>query len=148
MESEIASAAAVLSYQHPLLVERLQKKEGYNEADAQAAFKDMLRFLYLCGSSSEIYGPTEKIDTAWHHFILFTRDYREFCQQFFGRFIEHRPMSGLAPPNLTENTVARARAVFGDNLSSNWEIKNSECNNVCEGGDGDQCSKCSGTTND
>jgi hypothetical protein len=27
----------------------------------------------------------------WHEFILFTEDYSEFCQTFFGRYIHHLP---------------------------------------------------------
>lgn len=31
------------------------------------------------------------VDEMWHIFILFTAEYRQFCQDFFGRFVDHTP---------------------------------------------------------
>ena len=87
----IANIEDVLSYKHPLLLHRLQAKEGLDGREATALMEDMLRFLFLCGTSEQVYAPTERIDVAWHHFILFTRDYRQFCLHHFGRLIEHNP---------------------------------------------------------
>ncbi len=35
---------------------------------------------------------SQKIDEAWHRFILFTKDYHEFCNRFFGKYIHHGPL--------------------------------------------------------
>lgn len=35
--------------------------------------------------------PSKVVDLAWHHFILFTKDYEAFCQNAFGRFFHHVP---------------------------------------------------------
>lgn len=32
-----------------------------------------------------------KIDEMWHTFILFTRDYADFCERHFGLFVHHAP---------------------------------------------------------
>ncbi len=32
-----------------------------------------------------------RIDEAWHQFILFTRQYMEFCHKYFGRYMPHSP---------------------------------------------------------
>ena len=32
-----------------------------------------------------------KIDAMWHTFILFTRDYADFCEHHFGVFLHHVP---------------------------------------------------------
>src|SRR5579864_3397426 len=32
-----------------------------------------------------------EIDDMWHEFILFTRDYTDFCQQYFGEYVHHLP---------------------------------------------------------
>ena len=61
-----------------------------NEANA-VSFDDTLKFLYLCGTSEESFEMTEKIDVVWHHFILFTAAYADFCDKFFGKFIHHIP---------------------------------------------------------
>ena len=35
--------------------------------------------------------PSKAVDTAWHEFILLTKDYAEFCEHAFGKFMHHAP---------------------------------------------------------
>ncbi|NRR30173.1 hypothetical protein HSX11_08220 [Oxalobacteraceae bacterium] len=35
--------------------------------------------------------PSLVADDLWHEFILYTRNYQQFCQQAFGRFLHHTP---------------------------------------------------------
>jgi hypothetical protein len=35
--------------------------------------------------------PSQAADDLWHEFILFTRDYRLFCDLAFGQFLHHTP---------------------------------------------------------
>jgi hypothetical protein len=35
--------------------------------------------------------PSPIVDEAWHQFILFTREYAEYCNSVAGRFIHHEP---------------------------------------------------------
>ena len=42
--------------------------------------------------------PSRAVDAAWHGFILFTAEYRFFCQQAFGRYLDHVPAE--ASPDL------------------------------------------------
>lgn len=35
--------------------------------------------------------PSKLVDTAWHEFILRTREYKEFCDNAFGNFLHHTP---------------------------------------------------------
>ncbi len=122
---------AVLGYQHPALVKRLCEKESKSQQEAETLVSDMLRFLFLCGTRPDHLAPTEAIDVAWHHFILFTRDYRTFCNKTFGTFIDHNPISskprkgtdGLTP---IARTLMLAKKEFG-NLSRNWAPKASDC---------------------
>jgi hypothetical protein len=53
--------------------------------------KEVGKFLFICDKSNVRLTPSEKVDQGWHVLILFTQDYREFCQLFFGRFIDHYP---------------------------------------------------------
>jgi hypothetical protein len=39
--------------------------------------------------------PSQVVDELWHEFILFTRDYQDFCRQAFGRFLHHTPAVAL-----------------------------------------------------
>jgi hypothetical protein len=35
--------------------------------------------------------PSQAVDTAWHEFILMTREYHAFCERAFGRYLHHSP---------------------------------------------------------
>jgi hypothetical protein len=113
----------VVAYDHPVLVLRLQNKLGLSVVEAETLFKDTLRFLYLCGTSPERLSPNEALDFGWHEFLLFTEDYANFCDAFFGFFIHHRPRHPNDPPAQTsggKRAKDLAHSVFGDQLSANW----------------------------
>lgn len=83
------------------------------------------------------------IDEAWHHFILFTQDYDEFCKKHFGKFIHHVPntrrRAHIVGSGVLAKTIQTARGIFGD-LSVNWTgTEGARCVSDCE--------KCSGHTN-
>jgi|GEM_PF-2062489 len=74
------------------LVARMQKEHGFSEDVARAVLNETLVFLNMiaenpgCPSS-----PSTIVDIGWHTFILYTREYSEFCQRAAGRFIHHCP---------------------------------------------------------
>ena len=35
--------------------------------------------------------PSKAVDTAWHEFILLTKDYADFCDKAFAKFLHHTP---------------------------------------------------------
>jgi len=65
-----------------------------HDIDRSAAERIMdqaLAFLGTCAVSTAPLSPSATVDVGWHTFILYTRDYREFCDRVAGRFIEHVP---------------------------------------------------------
>lgn len=71
--------------------------------DAERHVFELRRFLALCAlNDGPAYGMRGQIDEAWHTFIIFTREYSEFCQAVAGRFLHHRPNtdSGSGPSGL------------------------------------------------
>ena len=114
---------AVLAYQHDPLLDRLQKKLCVSEDRARQIFEDTKRFLFICGTCHGKWSPTRDIDEGWHNFILFTKDYMEFCERFFGRFIHHVPnLPGQKPDgDRSRRTLIAAMQLFGkENLSGCW----------------------------
>ncbi|MCF1593374.1 glycine-rich domain-containing protein [Streptomyces muensis] len=51
----------------------------------------MLAFLAACDYSEKPLSPSPLVDDFWHAFLLHTKAYREFCEQHFGRFLDHQP---------------------------------------------------------
>lgn len=117
----------VSAYEHPNLIERMVEKEGMEKEDAVALFGDLKRFLYLCmrNDTQKPLAPTEMIDTIWHNFILFTEDYRKFCEKYFNGFIHHRPLTSAevsaSDGSMVRNTREFAELMLGADLSENWQ---------------------------
>jgi hypothetical protein len=51
--------------------------------------------------------PSRLVDIGWHTFILYTRDYSEFCERVAGRFIHHVPDD---TPGLSTTTDVSVRS--------------------------------------
>jgi hypothetical protein len=53
------------------------------------------------------FSPSRLVDPGWHVFVLHTREYREFCRQIAGRFIDHVPTSDPPAQSGEHATVLR-----------------------------------------
>lgn len=122
LSNEVDTLAVLAGYQHPELVERIRQKLALDAKEAEKLFADMKKYLYLCATSNEKLAPTPKIDAAWHEFLMFTRDYRDFCQKNLGAFVHHTPTPALTLHEVLDpkRTFELAGAKFGS-LSSNWQ---------------------------
>ena len=123
----------ILTYENADVVDRISREGGFSAEKAQTVFKDTLRFLFLCGTSTGSWSPSRTIDVGWHAFLMYTEDYAEFCDTYFGRFIHHRPTRiGERPSSQkSKSTLIAAMQVFGkENLSENWVYRDQNGNAV------------------
>lgn len=114
----------VLAYRNDLVIESFTDKFAIAREDAEKIFVEVLRWLWYVASIK----PTEDnpqahdvdeailvIDEMWHMFILATRDYAEFCEDMFGRFIHHIPGTASAE-------AERVASFVGDDLGDKEKI--------------------------
>ena len=73
------------------VVRRIAREHRVGEPVARTWLEEALRFLERAATAGRMIEPTADADRAWHEFILFTRDYEQYCQECFGRFIHHEP---------------------------------------------------------
>src|SRR5436189_1421812 len=83
-----------LTYEAPFLIEKLLKDRIVETPEeGEAIFTEVKRWIALIRTDRtkdwEMYSA--RIDEVWHQFILFTREYIEFCNQFFGAYVSHIP---------------------------------------------------------
>ena len=80
------------------VIERLRQKEPFKKmteiqikeiVDEFKKFVAIVAINYARGKKIEMVG--ELIDELWHTFILFTNDYRKFCDTTVGEYIHHDP---------------------------------------------------------
>lgn len=128
-----ASLDEVMAYRNDRVVQGIRE---HLIVDAELLFEDVKRFLYLTDMSLVPLSPPKLIDKGWHEFMLFSKDYREFCLKYFGRFIDHEPIlrEEKAATRPLPSVLVRAQELFGKRLSHYWEEKDGQCSADCRFG--------------
>jgi hypothetical protein len=97
-----------LNYQAPFLIEKLVKDHIVETPEeAEALFTEVKRYLVISSLDREKswHMYSLRIDECWHQFILFTRQYIDFCRTYFGRYVPHAPSN--APESKATTTPAQ-----------------------------------------
>lgn len=71
------------------ITRRMMKEHQFSEEVANAVLDETLVFLNACQMAS--ISPSHLVDIGWHTFLLYTREYADYCQQAFGHFVHHNP---------------------------------------------------------
>jgi hypothetical protein len=82
----------------PGLLDRLARKHPALHRKETALVAHGLRhfFLaYLMSGNRFVSMPSQVADDLWHEFILYTREYKSFCDKAFGTFLHHTPAVAL-----------------------------------------------------
>jgi hypothetical protein len=85
-----------LSYENEEIVASFRASYGVSLEDARELFEETKKWLWLCGTRPRtmrltVFGPMKMLDEMWHTFILFTREYTEYCMENFGFYVHHAP---------------------------------------------------------
>ena len=115
---------------------------------AESTIDQTVAFLVLVASSngSASYSPSEKVDIGWHTFLMYTREYAEFCQEIAGRMIHHAPSDVPGVDYGTGNASRTAQAIMDRGMFVDADLWVSMAN--CSSGGPDYCTgdSCSGST--
>jgi hypothetical protein len=103
----LKSLEEISSYSHPAVVRRFQKEHPDHAEQAEQLFKDLLIFFWASKKHSldRKKNPDDDalnfifimdaemryIDQMWHIFLLYTKDYMEFCANNFDEYLHHLP---------------------------------------------------------
>ncbi len=132
-----------LSYENADIIEKFCREYDVEPELAKEYFIEVKKFLYLCSNTKEKLAPSAEIDKIWHTFMLFTKDYEQYCMHFLGKFIDHiQVKNDTSPPkeNYLLNTITNYESVFGELNNKIWqvpykdEVEEDDCYN---------CSSCS-----
>lgn len=120
----VAGELAKIALAHPpqdFLIEKFCRDyPEFTEAQARGLFEETKKFL-VAGEILDVQlAPSLHVDNMWHAWILFTKDYHEFCS-LLGGYIHHRPIPSGSPeqPPL-EPTVAIMEAAYGELSATYW----------------------------
>ena len=122
----------VLRYENQHLMERYAVDHHVSVDTARARFFAFKQFMVVCASKPGAKVTSTEIDGIWHCFLLFTRDYRAFCEEYLGRFINHEPFH-TPRPEAYDETRRFAEALFGELDHELWpRSAKSDCSSGCD----------------
>lgn len=94
----------------PGLLERFAEKHpALTPADRERVVRGLRQFfvVHLRSDCDYVSMPSRVVDDLWHEFILYTREYRDFCRRAFGKFLHHLPSAALSPVRKQSNVGLR-----------------------------------------
>lgn len=80
------------------LFKKLQEKRPEIDPKHHPLVARALRQFFLCHLKSGrnfVSMPSQVVDDLWHEFILYTRNYQQFCKKAFGAYMHHTPAVAL-----------------------------------------------------
>lgn len=88
-------------------------KEAYphlNDQQVSLVLQALKDYFYICIKANKkmVSMPSKVVDTAWHEFILFTRDYESFSKNILGYFLHHTPAEAMEKPTQAQTGIKRA----------------------------------------
>jgi hypothetical protein len=88
-----SSLEKIAQYECPAIVDRFVEEVGVNPDEACEIFEDVKKWLYLVSRYDDLPMPAQMyvVDEMWHTFLMFTREYREFCVSYLGMVVDHIP---------------------------------------------------------
>jgi hypothetical protein len=126
-----------LDFEAPYLIDKLQMECIVRSAEEAAAlFAEVKRYIVLVRTdTSKVWEMHSlRVDAAWHQFVLYTFQYSEFCQRYFGRYIHHSPSNAPEVKQAVAKPVAsfdmfkaRYEELFGQPLPQVWLDETSVC---------------------
>jgi hypothetical protein len=126
----------ISEYPLDFVEQRLIKKGGFDEATAKAAVEELKKFLYICTVEEDkpIAMISSTVDEAWHTFILFTKEYENFCRNIAGRFLHHQPI--ISDDDMrdvkigVQNFIKSYQKYFGE-ISTIWKEHSDDVEAIC-----------------
>lgn len=123
----------ILNYTNPRVIERHVQDQNVPPHTAARRFDGLKQFLAVAAIMPGRKVTSPAIDAMWHTFLLFTKDYRQFCDGYLGRFIEHEPFE-TAAPWAYEQTREKVASLMGPLDEDLWPLEaKADCSSGCEG---------------
>lgn len=96
---------------------------GVSDNTARSHEREALRYLELSASKAgAVYTMMGAADDYWHTFMLFSREYADFCNRLAGRFIHHTPADPTKTGEERRVEFANYVAFFCDYLQRYKEL--------------------------
>ncbi|WP_158971907.1 hypothetical protein [Paraglaciecola sp. L3A3] len=81
-----------------------------HHSDLEQVLRGLRDYFHLISlSRSEMVAmPSQVVDVAWHEFILFTKEYAQFCSKAVGHFVHHTPAEAMKSESRAQLGIKKA----------------------------------------
>ncbi len=96
--------------------------------ELETEFKKLVTLILI--DPSKPVAPSRPVDMYWHLFMLDTVEYRKFCDEVVGRFLDHAPSTKETKHEtdaIGADTMLRYRRMFGEPNKTIWEAAQADC---------------------
>ncbi len=119
----IKSLEEILYYKNKNVTQRFCQIRPDAKEEVDLIFDDLKRFLWLVATFEERKQKGEQtpdisfsismiiMDDMWHAFILWTKQYNEFCQQYLGDFVHHPTEMPIYEQNIKVHNLEETEAM-------------------------------------
>ena len=80
-----------LNYDISDVKNRFMKEHGISQSLTNQLEVELKRYLIICSYSEGVCGMRGAVDDLWHTFVIFTKNYFDFCNKLCGKYIHHTP---------------------------------------------------------
>lgn len=102
----------IKNYEFPSAIEKKIKNKYPHlmDDDIEVIFSGLRDYFCFCHESKKqtVAMPSQAVDIAWHEFILFTKNYEQFCKKSIGRFLHHTPTEAMDSKTSAQESIKRA----------------------------------------
>ncbi|MCZ8382106.1 hypothetical protein O6P37_24875 [Mycobacterium sp. CPCC 205372] len=122
--------ADALAFEAPYLIEKLVKDHVAESVDhAELLFREIKRYFVVteCDAGVTWSMYSLEVDAVWHQFVLFTRQYIDYCRAHFRGYIQHAPsnapkirLAAVREPSTFEMFAQRYAQLFDESLPDVW----------------------------
>jgi len=108
---------AVYAYDMCFVHEKIQNDKILSIDELPKIEEEFKKFFTLVLQEESALAMIDKrVDELWHSFILFTPQYKEFCDNIMGFFVHHQPRTSFTPVpiNSIANFVSCYKKHFGE----------------------------------
>lgn len=87
-----------------------QKYPHLTDDNLKKVIRGLREYFQICNLAGKrmVSMPSQVVDVAWHEFILFTREYHNFCNKALGKFLHHTPAEAMQNPTFAQEGIKRA----------------------------------------
>lgn len=97
----------LLQYRNEDVLERFARQFPEHEESSNEIFSNLMKYFWICQKHRHdlernpdntalhfncvMQQEMQIMDDMWHTFIIFTQDYFQFCETYFGEYLHHIP---------------------------------------------------------